>query len=708
MEIIVQWVGLLGVLAAIGLAVAGLVRSPRTSAQFAFAVGLLFCALDAALTVSWLRQPHAPENLFLQRCGIALAAFVPLPWFLFGSLYAREVRDSALQRKLAGVVGAGLLLLFGSVAFWEGLVFIPSGAVTDAGMEAGVIGYPGVMSLSAGVIGGIGILMNLERTYRASVGTIRWRVKFMILGLGLLFVARIYTGSQLIIGTRISPTLLSINLISLPIACALLGRSLVREGTFRVAVYPSRAVLQNSITAIVAGAYLLLVGLMAKMVGFLGGPTAAPVKAFLVLAALVALAVLLASDRVQQQTRLWVSRHFTRPVHDSQKVWHSFTEATASLTREKELSRAVARLISETFQAMSVTVWTIDDNRDRLVCGASTLLNEAGGQALAEIGARASDLRQVFSSSSMPVDMDVSKEPWVEDLKQCSPDYFRKGGHRVCVPLFAGGKLLGLITIADRVNGLPFQSQDFDLLKCIGDQVAANLLNVQLSQKLLQAKEMEAFQTMSAFFVHDLKNTASTLSLMLRNLPTHFEDPQFRQDALRATGKSVERINTLISRLSLLRQNLEMNLKPTDLNQVVEGVLTSLEPAAQPKMVKQLASLPPLKLDSEQMQKVVTNLVLNAWEAIEARPGGVVRVTTARDQGWAVLSVADNGCGMTPEFISRSLFRPFQTTKKKGIGIGMFHTKVIVEAHRGKIEVSSEAGHGTTFRVLLPLEEQAA
>jgi len=77
-------------------------------------------------------------------------------------------------------------------------------------------------------------------------------------------------------------------------------------------------------------------------------------------------------------------------------------------------------------------------------------------------------------------------------------------------------------------------------------------------------------------------------------------------------------------------------------------------------------------------------------------------VETAQQNGWVVLTVTDSGCGMNPEFIQRSLFRPFQTTKKQGIGIGMFQCKMIVEAHHGKIEVQSELNKGTTFRILLP------
>jgi signal transduction histidine kinase len=68
-----------------------------------------------------------------------------------------------------------------------------------------------------------------------------------------------------------------------------------------------------------------------------------------------------------------------------------------------------------------------------------------------------------------------------------------------------------------------------------------------------------------------------------------------------------------------------------------------------------------------------------------------------------ILEVADTGCGMSPEFLSRQLFRPFQTTKKTGLGIGMFQSKMIVEAHGGRLTVASAPGRGATFQVLIPL-----
>jgi len=188
---------------------------------------------------------------------------------------------------------------------------------------------------------------------------------------------------------------------------------------------------------------------------------------------------------------------------------------------------------------------------------------------------------------------------------------------------------------------------------------------------------------------------------MLQNFPAHYHDPAFREDALRGIGKSVHHINDLIRRLTLLRQELAIRPAEADLQQIAGRVIDGFEAAQDIKLVRELQPLPKQFLDAEQLEKVVLNLLLNAKEALNG--GGEIRVATALQNNWTVLSVADNGCGMTRDFVERSLFRPFQTTKKHGIGIGMFQSKMIVEAHHGKIEVESSPGRGTTFRVLLPL-----
>jgi putative PEP-CTERM system histidine kinase len=378
-----------------------------------------------------------------------------------------------------------------------------------------------------------------------------------------------------------------------------------------------------------------------------------------------------------------------------------FTAASASRVEQADICRSLVRLIADMFQALSVAIWVVDEKKELLALSASTFLAEANAPSLNLDSPEGDQLMRHLKAHLDPLDFESAAAAWAGSLRKLHPSQFIHGGHRICVPLVAQGELIGLVTVGDRVGGAAFTLQDFDMLRCVGDHVTAGLRNVHLSQKLLQAKELEAFQTMATFFVHDLKNAASTLNLMLQNLPEHYDDPAFREDSLRGISKTVTHINRLIGRLSLLRHEQILLTVALDLNELVSGALVGLEQGVGALLAKDLRPVPKVMLDREQFAKVVTNLVLNAAEAVAQ--DGRVQITTSQEGSWVVLTVADNGCGMSAEFLSRGLFRPFQTTKKSGLGIGMFQSKMIVEAHGGRIAVSSEAGEGSTFQVFLPI-----
>ena len=626
-------------------------------------------------------------------------SLLPGTWLLFSLTYARGNYREFIGRWRFALAAAFIAPLTLAVLFRDHLIV--NVYVAEAHGWVFALGWSGMAIYFFSLITYVLVLTNLERTYRASVGTMRWRIKYVVLGLGVLFAARIYTSSQCLLFRAANPSLQMTNSVVLMMACLLILRAAFRSRHFEVSVYPSHAVLHHSLTILLTGVYLLIVGVFAKVVTWLGGDASFTLKTFIILVSLVLLSMLLLSDRARVHTKRFVSRHFQRPLYNYATVWRSFTEGTASHVQQKELCQAVVKLVSDIFQVLSVTIWVIDAKREELSLAASSSLSDSTAGDLKPMGTEAAELVRALRIQREPVDIETTNESWAETLKKCHPIEFRKGGHRICVPMSARDEILGLMVLGDRVAGIPFSTQDFDLLKCVGGQAAANLLNLSLSQRLMQARELEAFQTMSAFFVHDLKNTASTLSLMLQNFPLHYHDPAFREDALRGIGKSVHHINDLIRRLTLLRQELAIKPAAADLNQIVAKALEGLEGAPHVRLARELQPLPRQILDAEQLEKVVLNLLLNAKEA--SNGGGEIRVTTGVRNNWTVLSVTDNGCGMTREFVERSLFRPFQTTKKNGIGIGMFQSKMIVEAHHGKIEVETSPDSGTTFRVLLPL-----
>jgi putative PEP-CTERM system histidine kinase len=362
---------------------------------------------------------------------------------------------------------------------------------------------------------------------------------------------------------------------------------------------------------------------------------------------------------------------------------------------------AAAKLISETFDVLSVTVWLLDEDQERLIVRASTARQSPASGSNGALDTASRGVVDGLQAMSAPFDLETASDAWAEELRRLNLASFTKGGHRLCVPLRSGDRILGVLVLADRINAAVYTVEELELLKCVADQMTSVLMNHRLAAEVAHSRELEAFRTMSLFFVHDLKNAATSLNLMLRNLPVHFNDPAFREDALRGIGNSARRIDDMIARLSALRDRPTLSPAKADLNEVVSDALDRVSVIPNVELTREFQPLPGILLDRERIQNVVTNLVLNAQDALEER--GRIEVRTEHRDGRVVLSVSDNGCGMEEAFVKNSLFRPFQSTKKKGLGIGLFQSRAIVQAHGGAIHVQSELGKGTTFLISLPV-----
>ncbi|MEA3333950.1 MAG: ATP-binding protein, partial [Pseudomonadota bacterium] len=198
----------------------------------------------------------------------------------------------------------------------------------------------------------------------------------------------------------------------------------------------------------------------------------------------------------------------------------------------------------------------------------------------------------------------------------------------------------------------------------------------------------------SAFVIHDLKNQVSSLSLMVENAVDYIADPEFQEDMLETLTGTIDKMKNLIARLKNLREKPELNLVEVDLLEIVERVIRNL--GREVELVKDGSVL--VRADGEELATVLLNLLLNAFDA--GLDNYLVVVTVGLGEGGEpCFKVSDQGCGMSVDFIENRLFRPFSTTKKKGLGIGLYQCKQIVEAHGGRIEVESELGVGTVFTV---------
>lgn len=683
-----------------GLAVYVASRDLKNPVSRIFVVGMALLALDAVLSGMALQADKVGDFLLWYQVKTIALSLLPGVWFLFSLTYGRANYFEFLARwKPIIIVVFVVPILF--LAFLWGSWFTDRPVIGRyLGSWYLALGWSGYLWSLAIIAVAILILMNLERTLRHSTGRKRWQIKFMIIGVGTVFGIQIYTSSLTILFNQIGTDTLAIHAGVLLAADALIARSVFRTREMTIDIYLSHAFLYNSLTIFLIGIYFIGVGVLAWLAQVWIGFDSLPLTAFLFFAAVMGLGSVLLSDRVRFWRKRAVSRLFERPLYDYQHIWSRFTETTSTVSNTKDLCNAVVRMVSETLECLSVSMWIADKGGDNLVFGSSTDLSEERARRMRLTGQAGTELMLTLWDQEMPVDFREPGDDWVRDFSESHAEELAEAGVHYAVPLRAANQLTGILTLSNRVGETPLTVEDYELLKTIADQVAASLLNLRLAEHLHKAKALEALQMMSAFFMHDLKNLGSKLSLVSQNLPVHFENPDFRMDAIRSVTHSIERINSMCSRLSLLSERLEIKPKATSLDRLVTETLRTMDGMFNTPVSCSLESVSDMHIDGEQMQKVIVNLLLNARDATLG--GGQINISTFRDGSWGKLVISDTGCGMSREFVETRLFKPFQSTKANGMGIGLFHCKAIVEAHGGRIEVESAEGKGTTFSVFLP------
>lgn len=247
-----------------------------------------------------------------------------------------------------------------------------------------------------------------------------------------------------------------------------------------------------------------------------------------------------------------------------------------------------------------------------------------------------------------------------------------------------------------------------DDLRPLADNVG--LMTKQLRDQIAREAETRQFQSfvrLSAILTHDLKNAIEALSLTVTNMERHFDNQEFRVDAMKTLRSATENLRSLVSRLSNPVNTLSGEHKrptPVDLVPMLKRVISmTAEPArAQHEININLPESLFALIDIERMNKVVENLIINALEAMAEQKGTLSIEAGQTEEGKPFFSVTDTGEGMTRRFIEERLFHAFATTKRRGVGLGLYTCREVVQANGGSIEVDSREGAGATFRVVLP------
>jgi signal transduction histidine kinase len=662
---------LLSALVAVALGLFVWSRAPRHVANLAFAWGMLWLAAADVAQFMLTSVATAERDGWLR--AALVAGMVMLPgWAVFGVTFARSNPADEMRRwrwPLAAVSTLAALAVAAAVRY-------PFAADPTA-FAGGVVPLTahGHAVVVATLLGSVLVLFELESTFRASAGTARWRMKYLLLGLVGLFGVRIFILSDVLLVRALRLGHLPLQSATALLGFGLIGVALVRHRLLAVDVFVSRHAVYRSIAVAAVGAYLLTMGVAAEVIQRLEIAVDVVVVSLGVFVTAMALLVGLVSERVRRSVKRAIARHFYRHKYDYRREWTRFTSRLALVLTAEEIASRLLATVEEVLDVRRAALFVARDD------GGFRLIDAIGRMPSADLGERPAP---------------GSDEPWSEAAASLGAD-----GFTWVVPLLAKEEVLGLLAMAPR-HDHAVTDEDADLVTTLVAQAATALLNARLAEQLAAARELEALHRVSAFVLHDLKNCASMLAMVSRNAEDHDADPDFRRDARVATAETARTMRTIIERLSHLPKDADLRLTPMDLNDVVREAVDHTRPAASGvRLSTELASLPPIAADRDEIRRVVDNLLVNAVEALAG--AGDVRVRTAADERSVWLEVSDDGPGVEPRLLQGGLFKPFVTTKPQGLGIGLYQVKSILTAHGADIDVASREGHGTTVRVRFPM-----
>ena len=664
---------------------AGFGRS-RPVTKWSFVLGMVGFAAEAGAAYALVMLTEQVEaRLFWLRVHQATALMLLIPWSVFVvSLFSPFAASWSTPRRLG--LAAGSLGIAGVAA---AVATLPAFKLPDiaAPFYAAQLDRVGQLATTVQLIVTVALLAALDTYLRGSRHEDRWLMKYLVVGLGGIFLVRFFLLSQMLLFQVLLGIYLTTAAATLVFGNLAVGASLIRTRLLRSEVTVSRDLVYRSLLIVALGGYLLVIGALGWLLNYLGIPEELLWGSVLVFVSALAAGAVLLSENVRWRLKRLIARHFYRTKYDYREQWLRFTERLGSLVSLEDLGPELVSGVTEAAGSARGALYLADASD-----GHYHLAGEVELGGIPTVLERGSLVPSRLARETVPV--------LLTDAMREAPPGSLLGEGAVAVPLRWSGDLVGLMLVGPERGANPFTPEDFEFFMTVAEQAAGVIATARLSETLAQAREFEAFHRLTSFVIHDLKNAVSALSMLSQNALQHFDDPEFQKDALKTLSRTVDRMKGLLSRLTAAPDASRLRSEPVDLSALALDATRPLD-GGRVNLVKEFGAIPTVPGDAEALLKVIQNLVTNAVEAV--RGNGTVTVRSYEDGGAVVCEVTDTGCGMSPEFIQKSLFAPFKSTKSGGWGIGLYQAKGIVEAHGGTIEVTSREGAGSTFRLRLPL-----
>jgi len=400
--------------------------------------------------------------------------------------------------------------------------------------------------------------------------------------------------------------------------------------------------------------------------------------------------------------RVFVNKHFFNYRYDYREEWLRFLHTISESEMARGLPERVIQAVADIVDSPGGLLWQRDDTGQFVRTARWTSKVETVGTVDGD-----SPFLRLMEERNWIVDLTALAEDQDVYERYPIPDWIlAEKKFWLVIPLLHHRELAGFIVLEHSRAPRSLNWEDRDLLKTVSQQAASYLAEQKAEKALAEARQFEEFNKKFAFIMHDIKNLASQLSLMVKNADKHVGNPEFQKDMVATVRNSVDKMHLLLTRLNRLQEaDNSRERRSVPVKSVLERVVQEKSGANANLTFKCEADDPVVRADPEQLETIFTHIVQNALDAIDKN--GAVDVILGGRGEWVSVCIADTGPGMDETFVREELFKPFRTTKAHGYGIGAYESQQLVRGLGGRIEVDSALGRGTSITVWLPRDRES-
>lgn len=544
------------------------------------------------------------------------------------------------------------------------------------------------------------MVWRLERFWHSLNSVQRWEFKFLVIGALTVSGSLIWNSSYRLTYLKLNPGHFLLLGILLLVGWLLMLYAVSMHRLLNRRIFISRKIVYSSVAPIILGAYLLGLGLLSLIVRKYGIPISFVFMWLLIILGFVGILTFLFSGKLRRRLQYFISTHFYVNKYEYRDEWLAFSRSLKGALSEREIINALQSILSESMYQEKLMIWIKDGDEGYSLVYSSRNPEMIG--PLKKIPESDPLIRYLRKWAHFYIEEEGTNADW-QKLKKDKKEFFSNQELVLAVPFFSGDQLLGVIGVGREFTGGRYGKDDYDLLTALGTQGGYALMAVRMAEEAARAKQLETWDALSTFVIHDVKNAANMLSLVRGNAEQHIGDPEFQKDMLKAVDNALNRMAKVQQRLKPLKYEMNLSIREVELGNLLShyrnGVSSKI-PALK-LSIRDEANLK-INADPEALIRILDNLLLNSKEAGGEKAEIEINIATNKDHQ-AIIEVMDNGPGISSELLPELLFEPFKTTKPQGNGIGLWQVKWLVKKMKGNILAENMSFGGAKFTIILPL-----